>query len=126
VVFFSNLASAQSIAGGDPPALFFVRRGTDSPGIAHDWNPVKSTIDSLTPGGTTSIGAGINTAMSQWAADPDSDLSIIIVTDGNQNTVTLVETTPAASSRCCRWRRSRTSCASASCRSGASASTRRA
>lgn len=90
IVFFSSTAAAQSVTGGDPPAGFFVRRGVDSPGPAHDWTPVRAKIDELVPGGATSVGAGINTGMSQWVADPDSDLSMLVVTDGKQNTAPLI------------------------------------
>lgn len=95
IVFFSNTAAAQSVTGGDPPANFFVRRGTDGPGINHDWAPLLAKIDELTPGGGTSVGAGINSGMAQWSSDPDSDLSMLVVTDGKQNTAPLIE--PAGS-----------------------------
>ncbi|HEX6085764.1 MAG TPA: vWA domain-containing protein [Thermoanaerobaculia bacterium] len=95
VVFFSNTAAAQTITGGDPPAGFFVRRGTDPAGATHDWNAVRTKIEELTPGGATSVGAGINSGMQQWSSDPESDLSLLVVTDGKQNTAPLIE--PAAS-----------------------------
>ena len=94
VVFFSSTATSQSLVGADPPANFFLRRGTDEPGPDHDWNPIGTTIDTLSPSGATSIGAGINAAMAQWTSDPDSDLSILAVTDGKQNTAPLIEPTP--------------------------------
>jgi hypothetical protein len=90
IVFFSSTAAAQSVAGGDPPASFFVRRGVDDPGPTHDWAPLRAKISELVPGGATSVGAGINSGMSQWAADPDSDLSMLVVTDGKQNTAPLI------------------------------------
>lgn len=93
VVFFSSTAASQTLAGADPPANFFLRRGTDAPGASHDWNAIGTNIDTLAPSGSTSIGAGINAAMAQWTSDPDSDLSILAVTDGKQNTAPLIEPT---------------------------------
>jgi opacity protein-like surface antigen len=92
VVFFDSSAASQAIAGADAPANFFVRRGDTSP---HPWDNVISSVLSLTPGGSTSIGDGINEAMQQWVADPLNDLSLIVVTDGMQNTAPLI--TPAPS-----------------------------
>jgi len=95
LVFFSGTAAAQSVAGGDPPANFFVRRGSADPGPSHQWAPLLAKIDELAPGGATSIGGGINSGMAQWSSDPDSDLTMLVVTDGKQNTAPLLE--PAAS-----------------------------
>ena len=94
VVFFDSAAAAQAITGADPPANFFVQRGTEGPGPTHQWNAVDNTVLSLTPGGSTSVGGGINLAMSQWQADPDHDLFVLLVTDGIQNTAPLVAPTP--------------------------------
>lgn len=95
VVFFDSTSAAQSIVGADPPANFFVQRGPGGPGPGHKWNNVVSTITGLAPGGATTVGGGVNTAMSQWVADPDNDLYLIVVTDGMQNTAPLI--TPAGS-----------------------------
>jgi hypothetical protein len=95
IVFFSNSATPQTFAGGDPPANFFVQRGTDPPGPSHDWHPLGAGINALTPGGSTSIGAGLNAAMTQWTGDPDNDLAILVVTDGKQNTAPLLQTAPS-------------------------------
>jgi len=95
VVFFDSVPSAQSITGGDAPASFFVQRGTGPPGAMHQWNAVVNNINTLTPGSATSVGGGINTAMSQWVADPDNDLYLLVVTDGIQNTAPLLAPTPA-------------------------------
>lgn len=91
IVFFNQTAAAQT-QPADAPASFFLRRGVYAEGIDHDWFPLGANIDTLAPGGSTSIGAGINGGMSQWAADPDSDLSMLVVTDGKQNTGPLVDT----------------------------------
>jgi opacity protein-like surface antigen len=90
VVFFDSSAASQTIGGADPPANFFLRRGD-----ASAWDAVTSSVLSLSPGGSTSIGDGINEAMQQWKADPLNDLTLIVVTDGMQNTAPLVE--PASS-----------------------------
>lgn len=87
VVFFDSLVTPQTLAGADPPANFFVRRGTAIPG---PWQAVLDNIDTLTPGAATSIGGGINEAMKQWKADPENDATLIVVTDGIQNTPPLV------------------------------------
>lgn len=86
VVFFDSTATTQTLAGADPPANFFVRRSSG-------WNPVISDVDGLTPGGSTSIGGGINAGMQQWAADPAHDATLVVVTDGMQNTAPLIEPT---------------------------------
>ena len=85
VVFFDSAAAGQMPAGAEPPANFFVPRG---PSTA--WNAVITTIQSLTPGGNTSIGGGLNEGMRLWAEDPDHDLAVIVVTDGKQNTDPLI------------------------------------
>jgi hypothetical protein len=95
IVFFSGSASAQSQTGGDPPTAFFLRRGVYDDGADHDWFPLRANIDTLSPGGSTSVGAGINSAMQAWSGDPDHDLSMLVVTDGKQNTAPLIE--PAGS-----------------------------
>jgi hypothetical protein len=90
VVFFDSSAAPQTIVGADPPANVFVRRGD-----ASAWDAVTSKVLSLSPGGSTSIGDGINDAMEQWKADPLNDLTLIVVTDGMQNTAPLVEPAPS-------------------------------
>lgn len=90
VVFFDSSAASQTIVGADPPANFFVRRGG-----ATAWDAVTSKVLTLSPGGSTSIGHGINEAMQQWKADPLNDLTLIVVTDGMQNTAPLVEPAPS-------------------------------
>jgi hypothetical protein len=92
VVFFDSVAAAQSTVGADPPANFFAQRGVNPPGPTHNWNNVGATVGALIPGGSTSVGGGINTAMTQWQADPAHDAFIILVTDGIQNTAPLVQT----------------------------------
>jgi len=87
-VFFDGAPAAQALAGADPPANFFVQRGA-----GNAWNAVSNNVNTLTPGGSTSIGGGINEAMNQWKLDPAHDLSLIVVTDGMQNTAPLVSVT---------------------------------
>ena len=90
VVFFDSSATPQTIVGADPPANIFLRRGD-----ASAWDLVTSKVLSLSPGGSTSIGDGINDAMAQWKADPLNDLTLIVVTDGMQNTAPLVTPEPS-------------------------------
>ncbi len=85
LVFFDSTAASQSLPGADPPANFFVQRGG-----ASAWDAVINATANLTPGSNTSIGAGINEAMKQWKADPKNDLSLVVVTDGMQNTAPLI------------------------------------
>lgn len=93
VVLFDNAAAAQVLAGGDPPASFFVQRGSsDVPG---PWDAVIGAVSGLTPGGSTSIGAGINAGMQQWKADPAHDATVVLVTDGIQNTAPLIAPAPS-------------------------------
>ncbi len=89
LVFFDSGAVPQSFPNGDPPANVFVQRGSGG------WGAVGTKVDTLSPGGSTSIGGGINEAMKQWKADPDNDLNVVVVTDGMQNTAPLVAPTPA-------------------------------
>jgi hypothetical protein len=88
VVFFDNAAVAQTLVGADPPANVFLRRGA-----ANAWQNVIDKVDTLTPGGSTSIGGGINEGMKQWKADPVNDSTIVLVTDGIQNTAPLITPT---------------------------------
>jgi hypothetical protein len=85
LVFFDSTAAPQTLAGADPPANFFVQRGG-----ANAWDAVINDTNTLTPGSSTSIGGGINEAMKQWKADPKNDLSLVVVTDGMQNTAPLI------------------------------------
>jgi len=87
-IFFDGTATAQTLAGADPPTNVWLQRG-------NNWNTVGNNVNTLSPGGSTSIGGGINEAMKQWKLDPAHDLSLIVVTDGMQNTAPLI--TPAAS-----------------------------
>jgi hypothetical protein len=91
VVFFDSAPAAQTLPGADPPANVFLQRGSQIPPGA--WAAVSSKISSLTPGGSTSIGGGINEAMSQWKADPAHDLSLLVITDGIQNAAPLIDVT---------------------------------
>jgi hypothetical protein len=94
VVFFDSVPAAQTLVGADPPANVFVERGAPAQGSPGPWDAVTASVSSLTPGGSTSIGGGINEAMKQWKLDPAHDLSLIVVTDGIQNTAPLVEVQP--------------------------------
>jgi len=87
-IFFDGTATAQTLAGADPPTNVWLQRG-------NNWNTVGNNVNTLSPSGSTSIGGGINEAMKQWKLDPAHDLSLIVVTDGMQNTAPLI--TPAAS-----------------------------
>ena len=88
LVFFDATAVSQTLPGADPPANVFVQRGASTA-----WDALITAIDTLTPGSSTSIGAGINEAMKQWKADPKNDLSLVVVTDGKQNTAPLITPT---------------------------------
>ena len=88
LVFFDSTAAPQTIVGADPPANFFLQRGA-----ASAWDAVINQANALTPGSSTSIGAGINAGMQQWKNDPKNDLSMIVVTDGMQNTAPLIQAT---------------------------------
>jgi von Willebrand factor type A domain len=90
VVFFDSAAAAQTLAGADPPANFFLQRGG-----GNAWDAVINKANTLSPGSSTSIGAGVNEGMKQWKSDPKNDLSLVVVTDGMQNTAPLI--TPAGS-----------------------------
>ncbi|HEV2720083.1 MAG TPA: vWA domain-containing protein [Thermoanaerobaculia bacterium] len=85
VVFFDSSAVSQTLAGADPPANFFLQRGN-----ATAWDAVINKVATLQPGNYTSIGGGINEAMKQWKSDPKNDLSLVVVTDGMQNTLPLI------------------------------------
>jgi hypothetical protein len=90
VVFFDHAVAAQTLPGADPPANFFLKRGA-----ASAWDAVATNANTLNPGGATSIGGGINEAMKKWKDDPDNDLTVIVATDGMQNTAPLIEPTPS-------------------------------
>ncbi|HEX3067840.1 MAG TPA: vWA domain-containing protein [Thermoanaerobaculia bacterium] len=88
LVFFDSIAHPQVLAGADAPANFFLQRGA-----ANAWDEVINAANALAPGSSTSIGAGVNEGMGQWKADPKSDLNLIVVTDGMQNTAPLISPT---------------------------------
>ncbi|HEX3578461.1 MAG TPA: vWA domain-containing protein, partial [Thermoanaerobaculia bacterium] len=88
LVFFDSTAQPQTLVGADPPANFFLQRGG-----ANAWDAIISNANSLVPGSSTSIGAGINEGMSQWKADPKNDLNVVVITDGMQNTAPLIAPT---------------------------------
>jgi len=89
-IFFDSAPAPQVLPGADPPTNLFMQRGLAIPG---NWATVTNNVDTLTPGGSTSIGGGINEAMKQWKLDPAHDLSLLVVTDGMQNTAPLVDVT---------------------------------
>ena len=93
MLFFDGTAHSQTLAGADPPANFFLQRGSAT--NPAPWDTVISQANSLTPGGSTSLGAGINEAMSNWKNDPKNDLSLIVLTDGMQNTSPLIAVQPS-------------------------------
>ncbi|HEX7191962.1 MAG TPA: vWA domain-containing protein [Thermoanaerobaculia bacterium] len=88
LVFFDSTAAPQTLPGADPPANFFLQRGG-----ANAWDNVINQANTLTPGNSTSIGAGINSGMQQWKNDPKNDLNLIVLTDGMQNTAPLISPT---------------------------------
>src|SRR5689334_12298131 len=88
LVFFDSTAANQTLPGADPPANFFLQRGG-----GNAWDAVINQANTLTPGSSTSIGAGINSAMQQWKNDPKNDLSLVVITDGMQNTAPLISPT---------------------------------
>src|ERR1044071_5709552 len=88
VVFFDSTAAAQTLAGADPPANFFLQRGG-----ANAWDTVINKVNTLAPGSSTPIGAGVNQGMSQWKNDPKDDLSVVVVPDGMQNTAPMIAPT---------------------------------
>jgi len=88
LVFFDSTAQPQTLAGADPPANFFLQRGN-----ANAWDTIISAANALSPGSSTSIGAGVNEGMSQWKADPKNDLDLVVITDGMQNTSPLITPT---------------------------------
>jgi von Willebrand factor type A domain len=92
VVFFDSTAAPQTLAGADPPANFFVQRGAMQPPGPTAWDAVINDVNTLAPGASTSIGAGINAAMQQWKSDPAHDVTLVLVTDGMQNTAPLIST----------------------------------
>jgi von Willebrand factor type A domain len=88
IVFFDAAPAAQTLPGADPPGNIFLQRG---PALA--WDAVVNKTNTLSPGSSTSIGAGVNEAMQQWKNDPKNDLSVVVVTDGMQNTAPLISPT---------------------------------
>lgn len=90
--FFNQAPLPQTFPSGDPPANFFIKRGSVLPGA---WDDLINGVNTLSPGGSTSIGGGINDGMAKWKADPQNDLSVIMVTDGKQNTSPLIAPAPS-------------------------------
>jgi hypothetical protein len=92
LVFFDSAAAGQTVAGAEGPTNVFVARTNATPGTGHPWSAVIDTVNMLAPAGSTSIGGGINEGMRLWTLDPDHDLSMVVVTDGKQNTAPLIGT----------------------------------
>jgi hypothetical protein len=90
LVFFDSTAVSQTLPGADAPANVFLQRGG-----SNAWDAVITAANGLAPGSSTSIGGGINEAMSKWKADPKNDLSLVVVTDGKQNTSPLISPAPS-------------------------------
>lgn len=90
LVFFDSASHPQVLPGADPPANFFLQRGG-----ASAWDAVVTAANALSPGSSTSIGAGINEGMGQWKADPKNDLNVVVITDGIQNTAPLIAPAPS-------------------------------
>src|SRR5204862_245192 len=63
--------------GGDPPP----------------WDSVIAQAHTLHPGSPPPLGGGINEAQSNWKSHPKDDLSLIVLTDGMQNTPPLIAPT---------------------------------
>lgn len=84
VVFFNATATAL------PGQFFFTR--TSEFGPQSSWDALPEIVNGLAAGGTTSIGAGINEAFARWELNPVNDLSLVVVTDGKQNTEPLIQT----------------------------------
>lgn len=58
---------------------------------------VSAQVATRTPGGATSMGAGVERAKARWdalAASDPNDLAIVVFTDGEQNTAPLIEPDP--------------------------------
>jgi hypothetical protein len=92
LVYFDSTAHPQNLPGADPPANFFLQRGT-AQNPPFPWDTIISSVNALSPGSSTSIGGGVNEAMSDWKNDPKNDLDLIVVTDGMQNTAPLIQPT---------------------------------
>jgi hypothetical protein len=91
LVFFDDAAAPRFLPGADPPGNFFIQRGSSA--VPGPWDPIINATQTFMPGGSTSIGAGINSAMEQWKFDPAHDLHVVVVTDGMQNTAPLIAAT---------------------------------
>ena len=86
LVFFDSTATDGVL---EPPSSIFKKRGTSS----NSWDVVTTQVGANSPGGSTSIGAGIQLAKTRWdalAMTEPNDLTIVVFTDGEQNTAPLV------------------------------------
>lgn len=95
VVFFSSSASVADLDSdpANPPAVVFVKRGTDG---TTNWLPVKTVVSTTTPGGSTAMGQGLKEGIDKYlndaltATDAKNDATIILMTDALQNVSPLI------------------------------------
>ncbi len=89
LVFFTTNSTANLFSGN-----FFLRRGTNPPGMTHNWAAVAPVMAMHGPTAWTALGKGIDTALDQWEPlTPDTtknDASFVVLTDGMQNVAPLV------------------------------------
>jgi len=69
-------------------ASTMVGRGIAPSGPGHAWQPVIDKLPTFSPGGATALGGGLKAAI--LAKAPDRDLTVVMMTDGIQNVVPLV------------------------------------
>ncbi|HEX6096511.1 MAG TPA: outer membrane beta-barrel protein [Thermoanaerobaculia bacterium] len=89
VVFFTTNATNHSFMGS-----FFRARGTNPPGMGHDWQAVIGALAGHGPSDMTAMGKGINNALDQWiplSPLARNDAAFVIFTDGIQNIDPLVK-----------------------------------
>lgn len=96
LVFFNQSAEDANLSSGS----IFKSRGAAPAGWANTTPPpsdiVSAAIAARSPGGSTSIGAGLQRAYDRWHAIPTgqrNDATILLFTDGEQNTAPLVTDT---------------------------------
>jgi hypothetical protein len=93
LVFFSTTATAASLDNG----TMFAARGTNPAGPSNNWQSVITAVNNQGPTFSTSIGAGLTLAYNNWLADPNkNDATMVLMTDGLQNTDPQITTATAA------------------------------
>lgn len=82
LVYFTTTAMPFTPTGA---STIFARRD-----LAGAWDSIKNSVAGAGPLNMTSLGGGLKSAISAWQAEPLNDLTLLVMSDGIQNTSPMV------------------------------------